>query len=86
MLAGCAESPKTFLKAFRKELTTAPHLVTAKAVSKLVVALDAGEAWAICFWLKTKANFRETERGEVVGDPAQPVEVRVEYVDKSIPE
>ena len=44
-------SPKTFVKAFERELATSPYLVTAKAISKLVMAIDAGEAWAIRAWL-----------------------------------
>ena len=38
------------------------------------------------FWLKTRAGWRETERLELAGDRGAPVELRVEYADKSIPE
>ena len=85
-LPDAPESPKTFSKTFRAELVTGKPVITSKAISKLVMALDSGEAWAICFWLKTKAGFRETERREIVGDPAQPLEVRVQYEDKAIPD
>lgn len=85
-LPNAPKSHKTFTKVFRPELVQSQHLVTAKAISKLVVALNNGEAWAICFWLKCRANFRETERREIVGDPAQPLEVRVQYEDKAIPD
>lgn len=54
------KSEKTFRKAFRSELDTSADIVTAKAISKLVVKIDQGDLGAICFWLKTKAGFRET--------------------------
>ena len=58
--------PKTFFKAFRDELDTSAHLITAQAVSKLVAAMQSGEAWAICFWLKCKAGFQETAAHRLV--------------------
>ena len=85
-LPNAPASYNTFMKVFKAEMVTSQHLVTAKAVSKLVTALDAGEAWAICFWLKTKAGFRETERREIVGEGGEPLKVTVEYTDKAIPE
>lgn len=82
-LPGAPKDQKTFVRLFQTELVTSPHLVTAKAVSKLVAAIDRSEAWAICFWLKTKAGFRETERHEITGVEGGPVEhkIIVEYVD-----
>ena len=55
---------ETFRKVFRTELDTSANIVSAKAISKLVVAIDHGDAWAICFWLKCKANFSELQRRE----------------------
>jgi len=87
------ESPKsikTFAKYYRTELETSADIVSAKAVSKLVVAIDRGEAWAICFWLKCKANFSELQRREHSGPAGAPIEahtvVEVVYADKTIPE
>ena len=84
------KSDKTFRKVFRVELDTSADIVSAKALSKLVVAIDAGEAWAICFWLKCKANFSELQRREHVGGGGGPIETKttleVVYTDKSIPE
>ena len=79
-------SEPTLRKHFARELETSPHMVTGFAMSKLFAAITANEAWAICFWLKCKANFRETQRIEQIGDPAAPLHVTVEYADKSIPE
>jgi len=39
------KSEKTFRKAFREELDTSADIVSAKAISNLVVAIDAGQAW-----------------------------------------
>jgi len=51
---------KTFRKHFREELDLSATLVTGFAMSKLFACIQKGEAWAICFWLKCKANFQET--------------------------
>jgi hypothetical protein len=50
-LPNAPSSPKTFAKAYHTELVTSPYLVTAKAISQLVMAIDNGEAWAIRAWL-----------------------------------
>jgi hypothetical protein len=84
-LPNAPKSDKTFRKAFRVELETSGDIVTAKAVSKLVSAIDAGQAWAICFWLKCKAGFVETQRRELVGEAGAPIELHVVYADKSVP-
>jgi hypothetical protein len=80
----------TFTRAFREELDTSAWIVSAKAISKLVVAIDKGEAWAICFWLKCKANFSELQRREHTGLQGGPIEqkttLEVIYADKTIPE
>ena len=54
---------------------------TAVAVAQLFKAVKAGESWAICFWLKCRARWRETERVEHVGMDGGPVEIRVTYED-----
>ena len=83
-LPNAPKSPKTFRKVFRVELDTAPHLVTAKAMSKLVAALDQGEAWAVCFWLKCKAGFEERTAHRVVDATGADRDVKflVEYEDR----
>jgi hypothetical protein len=66
-LPNAPKHPKTFVKNFKAELSTSGPLVTAHAVSKLVVAIGNGEAWAICFWLKCRAGFQETAAHRFVG-------------------
>ena len=47
---------------------------------KLFDAIKRGEAWAICFRLKTKARNRGyVERGEVSGPGGKPVKIKLLY-------
>jgi len=75
---------KTMRKHFRRELAIAGDQANAVAVSMLFAAVQKGEAWAICFWLKCRAGWRETDRHEIVGEDGGPL--RVVYEDKSVPE
>ena len=52
---------KTLRKHFRRELDTSVMEVKALAMSKVVAAIKNGEAWAVCFFLKCKAGWRETQ-------------------------
>jgi len=60
---------KTLNKHFDFELQNAQTEVTALAMSKLVSALNAGQAWAVCFYLKCREDWQEkagiTHTGEV---------------------
>ena len=38
------------------------------ASNKLFEAVERGEAWAICFFLKTKGGFKETQKVEMTAD------------------
>jgi hypothetical protein len=53
-------SEKTMRKYFRRELDTSLANVKALAMSKVVAAITAGEAWAVCFFLKCRAGWQET--------------------------
>jgi hypothetical protein len=66
---------KTMRKHFREELDTSLIKVKALAMSKVVAGMNAGEAWAVCFFLKCRAGWRE---GHIIaGDPTAPLEVNV---------
>ena len=81
-IADCMSiAPKTLRKHCRVELDQATDQTTAVAVAQLFKAVKAGESWAICFWLKCRARWRETERVEHVGMDGGPVEIRVTYED-----
>jgi hypothetical protein len=73
---------KTLRKHFRRELDIAMDMATAHAVSKLFEAVKDGAPWAICFWLKCRAGWREVERVEHVGGDGGPVKIIVEYEDR----
>jgi hypothetical protein len=89
VICTCLSKPldeKTLRKHFGTEIAISEPMVTAVAMSKLYSAIMAGEAWAICFWLKCKGGFQETHRQVLMGDSSRPLEVQVVYADKSIPE
>ena len=52
---------KTLRKHFRRELDASLMEVKALAMSKVVAAIKRGEAWAVCFFLKCRAGWRETQ-------------------------
>jgi hypothetical protein len=59
--------------------------VKALAMSKVVAAIKNGEAWAVCFFLKCKAGWRETQALshqmlDENGKPAK-LEIVVTYAD-----
>jgi hypothetical protein len=66
--------PKTLRKYFKRELLTSRHIVTATAMSQVVKAMNAGEAWACCFWLKCRGGWKETDRHEITGADGGPLE------------
>lgn len=76
------KSEKTFRKYFRTELDTSQAIVSAKAVSKCIAAIEKGEAWAICFWLKCKAGFQETSAHRIVDKADEDREIIVRYEDR----
>ena len=54
-------SESTLNKYFRRELEIGQDKVNGIVVSALVKAAQAGEAWAVCFWLKTRMGWREKQ-------------------------
>lgn len=83
--------PKTMRLHFRRELDISRDQITAVAMGKLFAAMNAGEAWAICFWMKCRADWSERQRHEVVGAPGAggapgPVLLEVRYTDAPKPE
>ena len=77
---------KTLRKHFRRELDTSLMEVKALAMSKVVAAIKNGEAWAVCFFLKCKAGWRETQALshqmlDENGNPKNKLEITVSYAD-----
>jgi hypothetical protein len=57
--------------------------LTDRAESKLKEAIERGEAWAVCFYLKTQGKSRGyVERQEVSGPEGGPVPVEIDDVTK----
>lgn len=73
--------PVTLRKHYREVIDTAVARVHGLAVGKLIGAMYRGEPWAICFYLKTRAGWREQNRIEHTGADGQPlIPARVEVV------
>lgn len=80
---------ETFRKVFRLELETSKDIVTAKAISKLIVKIEAGDLGAICFWLKCKAGFVDRQaidhRSVDIEGNDRDINITVEYVRAPLP-
>ncbi|MGA2717302.1 MAG: hypothetical protein ABSG41_29855 [Bryobacteraceae bacterium] len=59
---------KTLRKHFQPELERSSWQLQALAMSQLIAAIKAGEAWAICFWLKTRGGFRQKPYDRLVDE------------------
>ena|SRR5215469_9438302 len=72
----------TLRKHYPLDLKNGRELMTALAVRKLAAAIDKGEAWAICFWLKCRAGWHERQVQEVTGANGGPInsKLRIEIV------
>jgi DNA-binding Xre family transcriptional regulator len=77
---------KTLREHFRQELDFGLSEINTLAIGQLVQQIRAGNMAAICFWLKCRAGWRETDRLEHIGEGGGPVILKVEYADNSIPE
>lgn len=79
-------SEPTLRKYFKRELLTSRNSVTALATSQLVKAIGAGEAYAICFWLKTRAGFRETQAHAFVDSQGKDRPFMLSDIDRIVAE
>ena len=57
-------SEPTLRKHFRRELDNSLAEVKALAMSQVVAAIKRGEAWAVCFFLKCRAGWKERSASE----------------------
>ena len=51
---------KTLRKHFKHELAIGKTKLDGICVSGIARAMQAGQAWALCFWAKTRMGWRET--------------------------
>jgi hypothetical protein len=70
-------SIKTMYKHFRQELDTSADMANAVIANQAYSAAARGEAWAVCFWLKCRAKWRETHAIEHSGPDGTPIDVNV---------
>lgn len=61
---------------FKRELAIGKDAMTNRAIAKLSDAIDKGEAWAICFYLKCRAGWQEKNSLEVTGTNGGPVQLQ----------
>lgn len=59
---------KTLRAHFKAELKTSSAKANAAVANKLYNAAMNGEAWAICFWLKARAGWREKSPLDAVSE------------------
>ena len=65
--------PKTLRVHFRNELNTAMDKANARIGQVAFQKATEGEAWAVCFWLKTRAGWKETQVTEHTGPDGKPL-------------
>ena len=66
---------ETLTKYYKSELAVSKTQVTAQAQSGLFAAIKRGEAWAICFWLKTREGWHETDAHRFVDEKGKDREI-----------
>ena len=59
---------KTLIKYYRPEIRNGLSIVTSQVAGKLMQAAMAGQPWAVCFFLKTRAGWKETHDVNIAGD------------------
>ena len=67
--------PKTLRLHFRRELDTAADMANARIGQVAFQKAAEGEPWAVCFWMKCRAGWRETH--VIAGDPNSPLQLNV---------
>jgi hypothetical protein len=70
-------SEPTLRKHFRRELDKSLTEVKALAMSQVVAAMKRGEAWAVCFFLKGRAGWKEKQGLEHSGPGNEPLHIKV---------
>lgn len=71
--------PKTLRKHFRNELDTASPQANAVVGNVAFQAAVRGEAWAVCFWLKCRAGWKETQKFEHAGKDGGDIALNVGF-------
>ncbi len=61
------------LGTFRRELDVSMPMANAAVANRLYQAAMDGHGWAVCFWLKCRAKWKETLAVEATGRDGQPL-------------
>ncbi len=64
---------ETLCKHFRRELDTAMDMANARVGQVAFAKAISGEAWAVCFWLKCRAGWKEVQGLEHTGKDGKPL-------------
>jgi hypothetical protein len=77
---------KTLRKHFGHELSIGVAKVNALCSQGIVKAMQAGEAWLLCFWAKTRMGWREKSTHEhqmldEKGQPSRKLEITVTRIE-----
>jgi hypothetical protein len=75
---------KTLRRHFRRELDTAEAKANATIGNIAYQRALAGEPWAVCFWLKCRAGWKERQEIAHSGAGGQPMKLSIEMVDEII--
>ena len=70
-------SEPTLRKHFRRELDKSLTEVKALAMSQVIAAMKRGEAWAVCFFLKCRAGWKEKQGIEHSGRDGESMHIKV---------
>jgi hypothetical protein len=71
---------KTLYRHFRDELDTSLDKANATIANVAYQAAARGEAWAVCFWLKCRARWKEVSKFEHTGPDGAAIDIEVNYV------
>jgi hypothetical protein len=74
--------PKTLRVHFRRELDTSMIRANAKVGNMVFQAAEKGEAWAICFWMKCRAHWKETSTLEHSGPGGGAIDVHMSSAEE----
>lgn len=69
----------TLRKHFKREMEISVLEVQANAMAKLVAAINAGEAWAVKFYLERKCGFVDKVSVEASGPDGNPIQLQTRH-------
>ncbi len=74
----------TLRKHFAHELAIAKDKLDGICMTGIAKAMQAGEAWALCFYAKTRMGWKEVQRVEHTGEDGAPIDLNVASEKESL--